>query len=468
MTCPAFRKLVTAYTRARRDGDDERALVLLARLAHEEPHEPRWPKRSAEIHARRSDSQEELTALRRAFELQIHAEQVTRAIATARRILRLDPGDTSTEEQLQLLFTMPGRTASESTEPSADSGSDTDHAVRDSSEGPVDEIVLTEVVPGARPVALGDLETATASEIPLDTSEADEGLELDSPVEVSSQCQRERIHRDEQALRGKLLRNLPAAEVERLLETGRIVTLAPGDLCIRQGEPADCMYVILEGALIPIVEDPTADPSEVEMGTLEAGDFCGEIGLLTSEPRNASIKAIANSRLLCIDRAAVRALLRGHREILELVLRTLRLRLIDRLVRTHPLFACFRQTVRARLAAQFKLVEVREGGVIIQEGIPQPGLFVVLAGEVEVNQSSHGDDKVLANLRHGTVIGELSALYGQPAMASVVARGKCWLLHLSDGRFRKLLDHNPKLRELLEKLGEARSHENRERYGESS
>ncbi len=464
MARPVLRNLIAAYTRAREEGDDTRALALLAKLEREDPREARWPKRSAEIHARAGDSASELAALRPAFERQVHAEQTTRAIATAQRILTLDPYDAATEDQLHLLYMVPTRDPGES---------DTTVSAVVAAPTEVDEIVLTEVVTGSRPVALGDLEQPRASEIPIDSPEPGLILEDEVPAEPathaddSSGLERERAMRDEQALRAKLLKRLPANELEALLATSRREALSPGVLCIRQGELADCMFVILEGALSPIVEDPDADPSEIEMGTLEAGDFCGEIGLLTKQPRNASLKAIVESRVLRIERDAVRHLLRNNREVLGLVLRTLRLRLIDRLVHTHPLFACFKRSVRARLAAQFKLIEVRDGGVVIQEGVPDPGLFVVLTGEIEVRQSSHGDDKVLAQLYHGAVLGELSALYGQPAMASAVARGQCWLLHLNDGRFRKILDRNPRVHSLLAELGECRARENRRRYGET-
>ncbi len=37
-------------------------------------------------------------------------------------------------------------------------------------------------------------------------------------------------------------------------------------------------------------------------------------------------------------------------------------------------------------------------------------------------------------------------------MASVVAVGKCWLLALSERRFWRIVEHNPRLRQVIEQL----------------
>jgi len=463
MVLPDLRKLIVAYTRARSEGNDDRALTLLEKLVSAQPDEPRWLKRQAEIFCRLGQTRAELEALRGAFERQLHSEQTTRAIATARRILELDPADLATEEQLDLLHMASGhelRNAGSEAAPNR-TVPGTPRASRR------DEIVLTEVIRGAHTVALDDTGEASVAEIPIDKHEPGWTVEEDEPSDPDTSDPGgplDRTIRDEQALRAKLLKQLSQTELERLLENSTTRSLAPGELCVRQGEAADCMFVVLDGALLPVVENPEADPSEIELGTLEAGDFCGEIGLLASQPRNASIKAIVPSRVLRIDRGRVRKVLRGHPETLQLVLRTLRLRLIDRLIRTHPIFACFEHSVRARVAAQFKLVEVGDGSVVIQEGMSDPGLFVVLAGEVEVHQSSHSEDKVLARVDHGGILGELSALYGQPAVASATARSQCWLLHLSVGRFAKILECNPRVQAMLSEIAAARTRENRSLY----
>jgi CRP-like cAMP-binding protein len=176
------------------------------------------------------------------------------------------------------------------------------------------------------------------------------------------------------------------------------------------------------------------------------------------------MRALAPTRLLAIDRASVRNLLRAHREIFGLVLRTLRYRLVDRLVRTSPIFSCFARAARSEVAKQFRLLELKDGTTIIRQGVSDQGVFIVLAGHVEISQSSQEGEKILASLCHGDVFGEQSVLLNQPAVATVTARGKCWLFALSEVRFAKILARNPRLREMLLNIGEERARDNRRRY----
>lgn len=85
-----------------------------------------------------------------------------------------------------------------------------------------------------------------------------------------------------------LFSGLSASELKLLAFTSQLHCFAPGETLMRQGDPADCAYVILEG--------------EVEvLGRTSSGDFViavlgrnavpGEIGVLTDAPRTATVRA---------------------------------------------------------------------------------------------------------------------------------------------------------------------------------
>jgi cAMP-dependent protein kinase regulator len=194
------------------------------------------------------------------------------------------------------------------------------------------------------------------------------------------------------------------------------------------------------------------------MGVLESGDFFGEIGLLTNQPRNASVCTLVETRLLAIDRPVVWQLLSKHAEALTLLLRTVRVRLIDQLVRTHPMFAPFGRAKRGALAGQFRLLEVRDGTKVIQQGLEKQGLYVVLAGRLDVIEAGVDGEKSVAVIGHGDLIGEFSELFDQPAQASVISSGKCWLLSLPHQRVAAITAKNPLLLEYLRRLASERYH----------
>ncbi|MCH7869661.1 MAG: cyclic nucleotide-binding domain-containing protein [Myxococcales bacterium] len=474
MSNDAVSGLIARFERARSERNASDALAALHDLQKLQPEEPTWPKRIAEIHAAAKHPEAELKSLLRALELQIDREQTVRAIATAKRILSIEPNHSETEDRLHLLYTIPA-TSSNAAGAAGSSGAGPEILVPKASanSAPLDEIVLTEVVANTRRVVLADPDQTGAAEIPLDPNEATQELELfldtlapNAELDVDTSCLAKpgRHSNDEQALRAKLFTTFSGEEIDQLMAQSEIVEIPAGVECFHQGDRADRMYVILEGSMSAVVEDSESEHGEVGMGVLEAGDFFGEIGLVTRQPRNASIRALAPTRLLAIDQSAVRNLLRAHREVFGLVLRTLRFRLVDRLVRTSPIFSCFARATRSEVAKQFRLLEVRDGTTIIREGIPDQGVFVVLAGHVEISQSSQDGEKVLASLSHGDVFGEQSVLLNQPAVATATARGKCWLFALSESRFAKIMASNPRLREMLLSIGEHRTRENRRAY----
>ncbi len=63
---------------------------------------------------------------------------------------------------------------------------------------------------------------------------------------------------------------------------------AEGHVLFREGDPADCVFRLLSGA-VDIVRDLDGDP--ILLGTVGAGQFIGEMGVVENRPRNATARA---------------------------------------------------------------------------------------------------------------------------------------------------------------------------------
>lgn len=97
--------------------------------------------------------------------------------------------------------------------------------------------------------------------------------------------------------------NIPAHETDWLLEHGSELDLAGGDFFVREGEPGDRFYIVLEGEL-QITR--VIDGQEVAVGTTPRGIIGGEISLLQGEASSISACAIMPTRLLVLDEAHFR------------------------------------------------------------------------------------------------------------------------------------------------------------------
>jgi Cyclic nucleotide-binding domain len=80
-----------------------------------------------------------------------------------------------------------------------------------------------------------------------------------------------------------------------------------GEVIVAEGETADRFYVITSGEAEVI--QWTAD-RDAYIRTLQPGDFFGEVGLLTSDGRSATVRAVGNVTALTLDERAFNQLVR--------------------------------------------------------------------------------------------------------------------------------------------------------------
>lgn len=85
------------------------------------------------------------------------------------------------------------------------------------------------------------------------------------------------------------------AELAATLEERRV---APGELVCREGDAGRELYVVLEGELD--VQKRAPRGGEVRVALLGPRDWFGEMSLLDVQPRSATVRALAASRLLVL------------------------------------------------------------------------------------------------------------------------------------------------------------------------
>jgi CRP-like cAMP-binding protein len=92
----------------------------------------------------------------------------------------------------------------------------------------------------------------------------------------------------------ELLRRIPffaeiePAKLKLLAFMSERVAYDPNKTLMRQGDPADAAYLIIEGEAEILLEGP-AGP--ITVATLGANDIVGEMGILCDVPRNATVRA---------------------------------------------------------------------------------------------------------------------------------------------------------------------------------
>jgi potassium-dependent mechanosensitive channel len=101
-------------------------------------------------------------------------------------------------------------------------------------------------------------------------------------------------------------------ELRSLIEQGYRKRFASGQTVFKENDPGESFYIILSGQVEIFSEKKGAS-----IGILKAGDFFGEISLLTGMPRPSTIRTLEEVSLFVVDRNALQKLLKDHKGLAE-------------------------------------------------------------------------------------------------------------------------------------------------------
>jgi CRP-like cAMP-binding protein len=118
--------------------------------------------------------------------------------------------------------------------------------------------------------------------------------------------------------------NCTAEEVKAISGVAQEGYFQPGQIIVTQGTPGQAFYLILSGR-VEILRDG------VSLGAFGPGDFFGEMSLLDSAPRSATIRALDHTSCLMLSSWDFKSLLERHPSIAIKLLEVLsrRLRVAD-------------------------------------------------------------------------------------------------------------------------------------------
>jgi CRP/FNR family cyclic AMP-dependent transcriptional regulator len=102
-------------------------------------------------------------------------------------------------------------------------------------------------------------------------------------------------------------------ELEFLASRTDEVDLKANHTLIKQGEPSDCFYVLLDGEAAVQV-DGKGRPA------LRTGDFFGEIGMLDRGPATATVVTTTPARAMVMSHAQFRDAIKGSDTLLSTIL----------------------------------------------------------------------------------------------------------------------------------------------------
>ncbi|ORY80518.1 hypothetical protein BCR37DRAFT_71687 [Protomyces lactucae-debilis] len=265
----------------------------------------------------------------------------------------------------------------------------------------------------------------------------------------------------------KLFHNAPEELIELILNRMRSRMVEPGDEICKEGEEAKAMYWIIRGTVAVVSRD-----GESKFAELHAGQFFGEIGVLFSCARTASILAQTKCLLMALtleDLQQVlprfpnieRAIREEAQERLELTRKlkysakrgeatSLRERIL-----AVPMFADLPPDILHFLGLKIKPANFAPFTPILVQDMPGREIYFIVSGSVEVIDAARA--KVLARLGPGQFFGELAWLsLSDVRTASVRSVTAVEALVLEDGILQEVSKVYPSMRKLIEAVAQDR------------
>lgn len=92
------------------------------------------------------------------------------------------------------------------------------------------------------------------------------------------------------------VRDLDAAALLPVLQTGTVSPLLAGEILCREGSPANAWYFLLQGEL-----RVTREPGPTTLARIEAPAVVGHMAVIDHAPRSATVRASTPCRVLMMD-----------------------------------------------------------------------------------------------------------------------------------------------------------------------
>ncbi|MBW1642119.1 MAG: cyclic nucleotide-binding domain-containing protein, partial [Deltaproteobacteria bacterium] len=108
----------------------------------------------------------------------------------------------------------------------------------------------------------------------------------------------------------------------------------PGEIVIKEGEPGEIMYLIIEGEVS--VNKGQEQGHEIELDRINAGDYFGEMALFEDMPRSATIRTEKETHLLMLHKREFAEIVREYPQIALNICRVLG----ARLRKSHDIVKC--------------------------------------------------------------------------------------------------------------------------------
>lgn len=238
-----------------------------------------------------------------------------------------------------------------------------------------------------------------------------------------------------------LLSALTSIQLREFLSDSTIHAKQPGETVFKRNDYTNSFFTIIEGT-VEIEVDPENPDDRVTLG---AGEFFGEIGLISGRRRSATVISGTASFLIETPRRSVIKLMNSVASVKRTMDEVAVARQIQTQLAPDVSMEDLAEIVHGATIEQFSASEI-----LMKEGEPGDSLHLIRSGSVTISRNIGGHEVVLSYVTAGNYIGEMALLSDAPRAATVRAAVATETVKIDGAAFMSLLDSRPDLRRQIE------------------
>jgi CRP-like cAMP-binding protein/thioredoxin reductase/Fe-S-cluster-containing hydrogenase component 2 len=229
-------------------------------------------------------------------------------------------------------------------------------------------------------------------------------------------------------------------QLRELVLESNILLPEPGEIIFQRNDYSSTFFTVVEGEL-----DVMIDTDDVPDAEVKAGQFFGEMALVSGRRRPGTVRA----RTKCVLIESPR------RTILKLIhsVKAMR-RMIDEVAIKSAVQVCFGLSLSEEdldsLARSATIKEYAAGEELFHEGDEADGLYLIQRGSVTVSRMIGGREVVLFYVAAGNYVGEMALVSGEPRYGTVRAAVATEAVLIGADHMREIIARNPDIRNALD------------------
>lgn len=240
-----------------------------------------------------------------------------------------------------------------------------------------------------------------------------------------------------------LLSSLNRLQLREFMLESELLTPPKHGIVFQKNDYTNSFFMIVAGTIEIQVEK---DGKPAGWFALGAGQFFGELGLISGRRRSSTVRAGENCVLVEAPRRPMLKLVASAEAVRKQIDETF----MKRAVRSYLAPMLPEAELDELIAGGVQVKKFAGGDILFKEGDAPDGVYLLRRGSVMITRTIAGREIVLSYLSAGNYVGEMALLTDQPRNATVKAAVTTEAVVLNAATFKRVLGRNPAWREEME------------------